>query len=602
VNLLESERQTLLRVFSLDQESVEVYVLAFVPSHSPAYGGIFHLLKSVGDNLVYLGSLESSKNSVHLHLQDFIFLPSQQSNTPFTQPSVLYTLWDKQGASVVERISFDSLDLSRFVPQADVWLTSTYSEEVELTPTYLDELLLAPGSMADKFLSAITCPGMFSSLTLRTAITQYTEAYLSLPGPPAPQLQTTYATVTEHIAGVVGCTVNLLRDNRTGALQYDNYWNALKRDWEGFVARCREIERSARWPLALGVDANGSIIVVERERTGLLTTTDLPLRLHRALLEGLPVEQFPLLDIAWTLKTKLGTQLVLDLERRLIDLVHQEIAFPFADVVQDQARHLNFAAELDEGLESYTHGRLTSIEDMDAATHVILDIIAGVDVPVKTEEDEAAALLLTSVPTWKRALTANYVSATIHVRYDMCISLLTLLFLLASDLQRWDPGLLTEIFAVFRCVALMKFVSRQPAGEIAPRAASSAVPSADDLVAHMRNMNVSRNERFSPSYSLTYRLLDNLRDMPTLHSNAHLFLESTGLLQSSSPAEVTKFEIMFAERLRLLGYGNIVEDYLSWLPRTPGVIYVCARLRLDQGRADDAAVLFERVAAVFGKT
>ncbi|GBE90229.1 hypothetical protein SCP_1900780 [Sparassis crispa] len=110
-----------------------------------------------------------------------------------------------------------------------VWNTATYAHEAELTPAYLEELLLSAGSMADKFFGAISRPGTFSPVTLRTVIDQYTDACRSLPPPCMPQLLTTYGSVGEQIAAVVGGTVELTRDLSTGASQYDRYWNALKR-------------------------------------------------------------------------------------------------------------------------------------------------------------------------------------------------------------------------------------------------------------------------------------------------------------------------------------------------------------------------------------
>jgi nuclear pore complex protein Nup160 len=121
-----------------------------------------------------------------------------------------------------------------------------YPQESELTPSYLDELLLTPGSMTAKFYKATVRPGVFSPLTLKIALEAYTISCLLLPGVLPPQLTTPYTTLGENVAAVVGCTVHLTRDPQTGAQQHDKYWNALKRDWKGFIARCREVERMAR--------------------------------------------------------------------------------------------------------------------------------------------------------------------------------------------------------------------------------------------------------------------------------------------------------------------------------------------------------------------
>src|SRR5262249_15637362 len=128
------------------------------------------------------------------------------------------------------------------------------------------------GSLTGKFFEAIMRPGMFSTFTLRTALDQYIKAYTSILA--SLPLPTTYPTLGENIATLVGYTVDLHQDRDTGALEYENYWNALKRDWEGFIARCREIERSARWPLALAWDESKGLIVIERERIGCLVPDD----------------------------------------------------------------------------------------------------------------------------------------------------------------------------------------------------------------------------------------------------------------------------------------------------------------------------------------
>jgi hypothetical protein len=51
-----------------------------------------------------------------------------------------------------------------------------------------------------------------------------------------PKFMSSYPTTAENTVGVVGCTVTLMQDTQTGALQHDRFWNALQRDWVGFVA------------------------------------------------------------------------------------------------------------------------------------------------------------------------------------------------------------------------------------------------------------------------------------------------------------------------------------------------------------------------------
>ncbi|KAK7061352.1 nucleoporin Nup120/160-domain-containing protein [Favolaschia claudopus] len=593
--LLEPEPQTLLRVFSTPANEDHIYVLAFVPTpSSPASGGSFQLIGTISDQFHDIGTIECSRQSAHCRLQDFMVIAD-----------VLYTLWDRQGQSMVERTILNTADFTENNFHALPWNTSSYATEPELTPAYLEELLILPGSMPDKFLRAIMRPGMFSALTLRTAIEQYSDNSASFAGPPPPQLNTLYDSVAETIAAVVGCTVTLNRDPHTGALQHTKYWSALKRDWEGFVARCRELERSARWPLVLGAKGQGDIIVVERERVGSLVAEDLAVRLHRNLEADRQIDPpHEIFGILWGLQSKLGTQFMLSLESRLIDILHQEIAFSFSDIIQDQVLRVKFGETLDDGAKSWMAGRLQSITDMDSAIRSALDVIGGFESDVKREEDEVELLLPPPQSDWSRALTATYVSVTVAARYDLCLALLTLLFFLADQLDDWDPALLAEVFAVFRGIAMMRYLTRQPAGDPSGSTPAAEDIAADDVIMRLRNMQVSRSLRgshFAPTYSLIHRLLLAQIDDPVgLPASAHRFLDSTGLLRSISPAHATQYEILFCERLRALGYYETAREIISCLPRTAGVTYIQARLWLNIGRPDDAAYLLEKVAGAFG--
>ncbi|CDO74132.1 hypothetical protein BN946_scf185043.g182 [Trametes cinnabarina] len=592
--LLPPDPQNLLRVFT-PSHTDDPHVLAFIPTEGAlTSGGYFQLFLVHGDTMKTLTVFEASDTSAHCHLQDFTVLDD-----------ILYTLWDKQGQSMVEvrGLAFDASEEQT----TGGWSSATYAQEAELTPAYLDELLLSPGSTADKFFEAIMRPGIFSPLTLQTAVNQYTDACRSLPPPHPPQLLVSYGTVSEQIASVVGCTVQRAKDPKTGAPLDENYWNALKRDWEGFIARCREIERNGRWPLAIGRgNLEDGVLIIERERIASLSGEDLPLRLHRQLASFQTIDaQFSLLEVLWTMRTRLGPRLMLSLEGGLIDVVQQEIAFPYADIIQDQARLCGFREEIDEGLESWIAGRLQGIGKIQEAARFVLDIIGGFDKEVKREEEDAELLSRPISPDWLKALSASYASTSVHARYDISLALVTLLFFLADELHQWDQGLLAEIFVVYRGIAMLRYVARQPAGDNATPSAQAQLGVSggdDEVVAKLRNMHVSssRGAKFHPSYSLFHRLVDLYGHSPGLPISAHRFLDATGLLQSLSPAHATRLEVLFCERLRAVGYREVAREVLAWLPRTPGVTYVLARLWLDEGRYDDAASAMETLAGSFG--
>ncbi|RXW24637.1 hypothetical protein EST38_g1210 [Candolleomyces aberdarensis] len=515
--------------------------------------------------------------------------------------NTLVTLWETQGRSTVEKTNLDFEAYDQKDVQPAIWKTASYAQEPELTPSYMEERLLSPGSLTEKFLEAVFQPGVFSSLSLRAAIDQYTDACLTLPGAPPPQLLATYSTLCENVAAVVGCTVILNRDSQSGAFQYGNYWTALKRDWEGFVARCREVERSARWPLVLGSRGPDDVIVIERERAGSLVIEDMAIYLQRLIeSDHLTDASFDILAVSGVLRQKLGPELMSNLEGRATDLIHQEFGFSLVDILQDQANKLQVLETLDEGSASWFAGRLQSIGDLDRATRAAIDAIGSLDYVVKREDDEAdlSTLLPSTQSDWARGLTARYTAISVEARYQLSLSLITLLLYLSNDLPQWDVSLIAEVFAVFKGTAMLRYVSQQPAERPIKEVEGSFD---DDVVSRMRNMDVSHNRiPSSAPTSLVYLLLAQSSTIGGIPVIAHTFLDNSGLLQSVSPSYATKFEVVFCERLRLLKFYDVARELLSCLPRTSSAIFVLAQVWLQIGRFDEAAQLFEKLAGSFG--
>ena len=595
--LLPPDPQKLIRAFP-EPNANALGILVFIPTESSATsGGFFQLYRSADSALLPVATFEAPKNTVHSHLTDFV-----------VEGSTLFALWDKEGQSMVQEIVliFDQAGMA-----GQQWQTANYHTEAELTPAYLDELLLATGSLTDKFFEAIMRPGMFSPLTLQIAIDQYTDACRSLPGPAPSQLLAAYTNVAEQIAAVVGCTVRLTRDPHTGAAQHTKYWNALKRDWEGFIARCREVERSARWPLAIGLGgAKDGLLVIERERVAALVPGDFALQLHKALEGDSEINsQYELLDLIWKLREKLGPRTMRKLEDQLVMMLQQELSFAFADVVSDSAARMHYRDDVDEGLESWVTMRLSAIRDIEAGVRAVMDIIGGYDQTTIVKPEQAEVDLTdprhpsSAMSAWRRALIAAYATASVQARYELALSLAGLLYYLADELHQWDPALLGEILVVFRGAAMLRYITRQPAGDsVAPFLLADGAGNDDEVVARMRNMHVSaRQYGFKPTYSLVYKMLaqenGTIYELPQA---AHAFLDNTGLLQSVVPSHATKAEVQICESLRLLGYHEVAREMLAWLPRTSGVTYVQGRLWLEEGRLDDAATVLECLAGSFG--
>ena len=294
------------------------------------------------------------------------------------------------------------------------------------------------------------------------------------------------------------------------------------------------------------------------------------------------------------------------LEERILDIVHQEIAFPYADIIHDQSTRFMFKEELDEGLESWITGRLASIESITEATQLFLDIVKE----PKREEVEVEQLPQHGVSCFARAFASAYVTHAVAARYELCLGLITLLFFLSDDLHQWDPVLLSQTLVFFRGLAMLKYVTEQPGGDEVTSSSAAVIGNngssieADEMLMRLRNLNVSRNGSLSTSEpSLLYRLISNANtsgDGTPLPASAHYYLDSTGLLFSYSLATATRQEVAWCNRLREIGCYVTAREMLEWLPRTPGVMYVWARLWLDTGRDVDAVSAFDSLAGSFG--
>ncbi|KAI0030435.1 nucleoporin Nup120/160-domain-containing protein [Vararia minispora EC-137] len=595
VPLLDPEPQHLLSVFSDSTQDEVLFVLVFIPTPTSAFsGGYFKLFSSTSKSLRPLCSFECPEGSAHNHLQNFLVVSE-----------TLYTLWDYQGQSVVHFL--DLMPVLSTKPkdiQRSFWREARYPYEPDLTPSYLDELLLSAGSITDNFFSAIMRPGIFSPLTLRVAIERYITSYLSVPGPHPPQLTAVYSSTAETIASVVGCSVSLTRDPVSGNMQYDKYWTSLKRDWEGFIARCREVERSARWPVALGVNDKGDVLVFERERLGVLATEDLALQVHRNLRTGDEVEEhFNVCQVMWQLKMSLGAKEIHVVEELVTEAAHQEIAYPYPDVIAHMAEKSMVREQLEEGAKSWIAGRVTSIQNLPEAVMMVLNLVGGYDAMPKNETEDAVLLNPPAYTGFSRAIATAYITHTVFARYELCVALVALLFFEVEQTCAWESALLAEILAVFRGISMFRELAEEPAEDDTSSKSTVFTSGTDEVITRMRSLNVSQGgAAMAMGPSLLWHLFvyyGGHADLP-VRTAAHYFMDTTGLLMSTTTAEASPAEVLCCERLRRLSRFEVTHRLLEWLPRSPAVMYVRARLWLNAGKAEEAAGAFDSLAGSFG--
>ncbi|KAG8956665.1 hypothetical protein FRC04_000143 [Tulasnella sp. 424] len=629
-NLLPALYRSLIRVLPApngvedeDDPDADRRVLVFMPSLTEQAGGGFFVLYRLSERysngtrqLEYLSSQDCSSRSTGSELRDFTVIGNH-----------LWCLWDTHGQAMVEYVT---LELES--EDAAQWYSAIAPPEPDYTPEYFDELLVQNGAVTEVFLDAILRPGIFSRFTLETALKQYRDSISSIPGQHPPALVASYPTLGEHIAGIVGCTVDLAIDPQSGEQLWDQYWSALKRDWEGFVARCKEVERSARWPLAIGVGELEQPVVLERERLGVVARDDTSLQAFKVFAQGAGSgtsnSALALLDIAKGLQESLDGADRQILESHLTSVVRETIAFSWNDVGADISRRL-LLSQVSPPVRGYVTARLNSLGSVNRAVvealYVILDVEAEIKGEAVEEEDSppiskangegngwAGSMDDPATPGWQkaqwpRAWAAAYVSATIQARYHLALSLLILtLFVIEEmpDQLATEPPILGDVFQAFQVLSILHHLAERSADH--PDAKAFTAGDTDEILAKFNGMRVSSlGPQLSPqahivSYSLLHTILPPPRHDHDVYNQAHAFLRSNGLLIPGSQRPLLAAEVRLVESLRVDGHLHIAREIAGWLPLAPGVAYVLARTWLDGGRPDEAVHLFEQVAISFG--
>ena len=648
--LLSPDPRTLLRVIigesRVDHNPLDVLrILAFIPTpFSDVHAGFFILygFDTRTNKLVVVGEKLCSSQTLGCELRDF-----------HVSQGVLHVVWDAVGRTLYE---LTQLDIGDWVANSDdeeqppdLWQEAQYLDDEILFPTFTDMFDFSddPQAVKEEIVNAILRPGAFSPYTVQTALEGYCKSLLTMPDPPYKALQEPYEGIVERISGIIGCTVTKLVDPATGAELWENYWTALKRDVEGFLARCRDIERSARWPLAL-VRYEDQIVLLERERTGILVNQDVPLSLYRRisfrLEEGIteddlyPPSQYPILNAAMLLRYKIHVASWKDVEDSLRFFPKSEPEQTYNTTLLQMAHDLD-VKELDTSATQAVLQFLIPLEqhaDLRAAFTQVIHMLRDVGAEVKDEEDEHEGRLPDTVPEgsgqhtidhhhqWSRSVTASYLTSTLEARYILVSSVLFLLIFLAwrenNDYNDYvasqiDADIIDQFFALHRSITILKYIGAQvtegPKGKQLKSGASTPKKredTADTLIERLEGLNVGRrsvswlsdqyNFKIKSIQPLHQALLDPLPDKFSLPYASDHFLRATHLLASDTALIAGDVEVILLNRLS--NYPAVVLQIADWLPKMGGVCYVVGRMRLQLGDVGGAADYFERAARNFG--
>jgi len=644
---LSPDPRTLLRVIVGESRNNQnpldnLRILVFIPTpFSDEHAGFFILygFSTQSKKLVVVGEKPCSSQTLGCELRDF-----QVSK------GVLHVVWDTAGRTFYE---ITQLDIGDWVANSDdeeqppdLWQEARYLDDEVLSPTFTDMFNFShdPQAVKEEIINAILRPGAFSPYTVQTALEGYCKSLLTMPDPPYKALQEPYEGIVERISGIVGCTVTKVVNPITGAELWKNYWTALKRDIEGFLARCRDIERSARWPLALA-RYEDQIVLLERERTGVLVNQDDALSLYRRISfrledeiteDGLyPPPQYPILDAAMLLKYRIHVASWKHVEDWLRSFSKREPEQTYHTTLLEMAEEFE-VAELDGSTTQAVLLILEQHADLRAAFTQVIHLLRDVGTDVKDEEDEDEGTLLDIVPKefnidhhhqWSRSVTASYLNSTLEARYILVSSVLFLLIFLVwredNDyngyvVSRIDADIIDEFFALHRSITILRYVGAQvtegpegkqlKSGALTPKNSLRTEGAADTLIERLEGMNVGRrsvswlhdqyNFKVKSIQSLLQALLDPLPEKFSLPYASDHFLRSTRLLASESALVAGDAEVTLLKRLA--GYPVVVLQVADWLPKMGGVCYVVGRVRLQLGDVGEAADYFERAAQHFG--
>lgn len=191
----------------------------------------------------------------------------------------LWTVWDRDGSSACEVVTID--DVFQFTtyietnepPLLSDWQVVVAPSNVEqFDAAYFDNLLPPTppnpaepednGDIPATFIQHLFHPGRFSTLTLQTALEDYTYQ-LSRKNNRA-QVSGSISSLSKRFGAIVGSQLAIEVSPDTGAPVVDVFRKQLKLEWLGIWATVRDLDRQSRWPVSTSTIGQ-SLFVLTRE-------------------------------------------------------------------------------------------------------------------------------------------------------------------------------------------------------------------------------------------------------------------------------------------------------------------------------------------------
>ncbi|UZJ52360.1 hypothetical protein CBS101457_001680 [Exobasidium rhododendri] len=174
-------------------------------------------------------------------------------------------VWDAAGKVLVKQMDATESEQS--------WMSISGPQSYSaLHSLSLDEDLKAVSKvedMAEFFMRRIVEPNRFSRYSMEQALQAYEDMLLDRDGMlPETITRSVSHSIREQIRAVVGCTIELEEDRKTGELLHDAHWTAFRKEWATFTTLLEEQEARESWPIGFvpGKNPSDEPFIVARGR------------------------------------------------------------------------------------------------------------------------------------------------------------------------------------------------------------------------------------------------------------------------------------------------------------------------------------------------
>ena len=621
-------------------------VIFLATPHSSSSAGSFDVHRvSSNFDLVYAGERPCSASSAGSQLRSFDILPPIQKDG-FDSGWRLWVTWDFKGAISCESVLMD--DLFQFQTNVEPtqsssllhdWHKVSHSTEVEqYDAAYFDNLLsLDPPhptqpyentDIAATFVTHLFRPGRFSSLTLQTALEEYSR---QLPKRHLiPQVSAAYPSLSKKFTAVVGCQLEMETSPQTGAPVVDAFRRALKLDWMGIWARVRDLDKQARWPVSSAA-LDDQLLIQTREGVTMLIPEDAIGLVHRLGKSSESVEDF--IDLPEGSLKRMYRALAPPMARNnavALSAAGESISLALTrqeaedggsgvDLLTEQV-NLSLAAAASQPVETLAGSLwddLSECPDILRGLNESLDLLA--DLAFRMPSNNASELTYSG-------LTNSLITSTLLIiisnRYTVARHLLLIsLFHLAESADEEAEELietLSRAMVTYHRYRILRWVSEQTGEEAqarikARRTNKRKLKGGDEMLAEgLGDLQVREGaeegmdaDGYDPGYSLLHSIIAQRVPQEVIENfaapileAATAFLTKTGLV-SKDQVEIAPREadVKLAYTILIDGHAALAGQMSAFYPLSSGMAFVRGRAYLEVGDVDSAVRNLQQAAS-----